>query len=138
MTKSALTRPLPRIAMPVVQYIRMWVPRPRSAPFMDDNNFFDKPAPRWHHKFYWDEPEHGCTTENCCPMGMLPCAASPSPQDPADAGMMPFTWHSYDTAPLEWRRLDRAVNAFAEWWDDQSTPDAARAAMDVVWPPEDV
>jgi hypothetical protein len=100
-----LTRPIPPEALPIAEILRRDVARPSSRPrfrhaSMDDGACVT-PRIRW-----WG---------NRCPMGLHPLAGSPCPEWGEDFPPHPD---------------DRAVSAFAWWFDAQTDYDAA---VEAIW-----
>lgn len=114
--KLGLTRPLPAIALPVVEELRRIVPRPRDLPDFDAAHHDGRPFPD--SILCWRN-DGG---EPCCPMGLHPQAGKAKPCHEDD----------FMVLDLEIEAAERAVVAFREWWDEQRDEAAAVAA---VWGP---
>lgn len=96
-------KPIPKAAMPIVDYIRKNVPRPDDLPEMH------RGALRW---LIGDE--------RFCIMGLCPCTRSPQP----------FTIEQFDPTPLGFTQ--NAITDTLCWWDDIYESDA-QAVCDAIW-----
>lgn len=97
----SLTSPIPKTAMPIMEVLRRDVPGPKELPQFSSYN--RTRFLRWK-KCY-------------CPMGLHPLALSKVPY--------------FDKMDFPPHPKIRAIQVFANWWDDQTD---ARAAVDAIWP----
>jgi phosphoketolase len=107
---------IPMAANIVVGLIRKRIPRPRHLPQLWRSPHGGKFL-RWWRK-----------GNSLCPLGLLngspvenPCTATQLASAERD--------ELYDR--YGFKKLDKAVEAFAEWWDKQRDP---KTAVDAVWP----
>lgn len=101
---------IPKSAMPVAEYIRENVPRPKELP-----------AKHWPDGAFCFIQYHKvefAVTGGKCPMGLLPEAKEPWPCEPKD----------FHPRPIGFTK--RAVSSFGRWWDSQTDP---QDAVDAIW-----
>lgn len=99
----SLTKPIPKLAFPVVRAIRKDVPRPNMLPISVEYRRHERPRfLRWNFK--------------CCPMGLHPLSTVGAPIDPSGF-------------PVKGCEMVHILQ-FVGWWDQQTD---AQAAVDAVW-----
>lgn len=103
-----LTRPIPRVALPVVKILRRDVNRPSCLPDLEKT--------RIGRALRWKILKNPKLLTYCCPMGMHPSAKSSYPVE-------------FRTFPVK-TASDSSVLAFANWWDEQED---AVAAVNAIW-----
>jgi hypothetical protein len=99
-----LTRPIPDAAVPVLELLRRDVPRP-------DPGNLNGTVLRW---FMFTRTGMG---QYCDPLGLHPNAVCGTPRIP----------DALPGVPVLRREM---MQAFADWWDEQTDP---QAAVDAVW-----
>lgn len=112
--KRGLTRPIPDVALPVVEELRRVVRRPVDLPDFDAAHHDGRPFPD--SILCWRD-DGG---EARCPMGLHPKAGKAMPEYESD----------FMVLDLEIEEAEAAVEAFREWWDEQRDDDAA---VEAVW-----
>jgi hypothetical protein len=121
--KRSLTviKPIPKKAMPVVMALRSDVARPKDLPVPSAGGVL-----RWVRTWPLGKSEISpvfpeLSYAMCCPMGLLPTAAT---QCPISSDCF--------SPPITRKREIVGVQIFAEWWDSLRIEDAAEA-IDLIW-----
>lgn len=105
----SLTRPIPKLAMKVVEEIRAMVPKPKDLPVLCE--FLS--VGNWHAlRFLFDDGNI-----RCCPMGLHPKSKCANPFLSENFADGSFPSHE--------------IVSYYAWWDNQTD---AQAAVDAQWP----
>lgn len=107
----SLTRPIPTHAKDIVEFIRWWVPKPKTPP-------------RMVHRMAGLGARYLRFGIKCkCPLGFSPLATEAAPGYPDACGLCEYPSN-------EWGKLVFKVSSFTNWWDEQTD---AKAAVEAVW-----